>query len=53
MACWIKLYLEMVNLLLNVFKFQRAGNWNGFLQAIRNFLSFCFAMNRHNYARNL
>ena len=53
MACWIELYLEMVNLLLNVFRFQRAGNWNGFLQAIRNFLSFCFAMNRQNYARNL
>ena len=43
----------MVNLLLNVIKFQRTGNWNGFLQVIRNFLPFCFAMNWHNYARNL
>ena len=53
MSCWIELYLEMVNLLLNVIRFQRTGNWNGFLQAIRNFLPFCFAMNRHNYVRNL
>ena len=52
-SCWIELYLEMVNLLLNVIKFQRTGNWNGFLQDIRNFLPFCFAMNRHIYARNL
>ena len=52
-SCWIELYLEMVNLLLNVIKFQRTGNWNGFLQAIRSFFPFCFAMNRHNYARNL
>ena len=48
MSCWIELYLEMVNLLLNV-----SSNWNGFLQDIRNFLPFCFAMNRYIYARNL
>ena len=53
MSCWIELYLEMVNILLNVIKFQQTGNWNGFLRAIRNFLPFCFAMNRHNYAHNL
>ena len=53
MSCWIELYLDMVNLLLNVINFQGTGNWNGFLQAIRNFLSFCFALNRHNYSRNL
>ena len=53
MSCWIEPYLEMVNLLLIVIKFQRTGNWNGFLQALRNFLPFCFAMNRHNYACNL
>ena len=43
----------MVYLLVNIIKFQRTGNWNGFLQAILNFLPFCFAMDRHNYARNL
>ena len=53
MSCWIELYLEMVNPLLNVIKFQRTGNWNGFLQAIRNFLPCYFAMNRHSYARSL
>ena len=30
-SCWIALYLEMVNLLLNVIKLQRTANWNGFL----------------------
>ena len=53
MSCWLELYLEMVKLPLNVMKFQRTGNWNGFLQAIQFFLGFCFAMNRHNYARRL
>ena len=54
MSCWKECYLEMVNLLLNVTKkFQQTNNWNGFLQAIRNSLLFCFAINRHNYGRNL
>ena len=33
--------------------FQRIGNWDGYPQAIRKFLPWCFALNRHNYARNL
>ena len=53
MSCWIELYLEMVNLLLNVIKFQQTGIWNGFPQVNPHFLPFCFAMNRHNYIRNL
>ena len=43
----------MVNLLLNVIKFQRTGNWDGFLQVLKKFISFCFVLNRRNYARNL
>ena len=29
------------------------GNWNGYLQALGEFLPYCFSLNRHNYARNL
>ena len=53
MAEWIETYLDMVDMLLNVIHFQRVGNWNGYLQAIKKFLPYCFACNRHNYARNL
>ena len=43
----------MVNLLLNIIHFQRIGNWQGYLQAVHEFLQLCFTLNRHNYARNL
>ena len=33
--------------------FQRIGNWNGYLQALREFLRYSFSWNRHNYAGNL
>ena len=45
MSCWIELYSEMVNLLLNLIKFQGTGNWKGYLQAIRIFFLpffFCY-----------
>ena len=42
MSYWIEIYLEMVNLPLNVTKFQRTDNWNGFLQAIRTFFAILF-----------
>ena len=47
------MYLEMVNLMLNIVHFQRIGSWNGYLQALGEFQSYCFSLNRHNYARNL
>ena len=53
MSKWIESFIEMVNLLLNIIHFQRIGNWEGYLQAIDEFLQWCFALNRHNYARNL
>ena len=53
MSCWIELYLEIINLLLNIIKFQQTSNWNSFFQGICNFLLFCFAMNQQNYAYNL
>ena len=46
-------YLEMVNLMLNFIHFTRKGNWNGYLEAIYEFLPYCFRLNRHNYARDL
>ena len=49
---WIELYLEMVNLLLKL-----TGNklviGSVFSKPFEIFLPFCFAMNRHIYARNL
>ena len=53
MAKWIDSFLEMVNLLLNIIHFQRIGNWEGYLQCLDEFLPWCFALNRHNYARDL
>ena len=53
MAFYFHLYLDMVDLLFNIMYFQRSGNWSGYLQAIAEFLPFCFSLNRQNYARNL
>jgi hypothetical protein len=53
MATWMDSYIEMVDLLLNIIHFQRTGNWEGFLEAIDEFLPWCFGLNRQNYARNM
>ena len=53
MATFMNIYLDMVNMMLNLIHFQRIGNWEGYLEAIREFLPYCFSLNRHNYARNL
>ena len=53
MSFWMDMYLEVVNLMLNMVHFQRIRNWNGYLQALGEFLPYCFSLNRHNYARNL
>ena len=47
------MYLEMVNLMLNMVHFQRIGNCNGYLQVLGEFLPYCFSLNRHSYAQNL
>ena len=49
----VELYLDKVNILLNFIRFQRTGNWEGFLHALKKFILFCFALNQNNYARNL
>ena len=53
MPAWIESFIEMVNLLLNIIHFQRIGNWEGYLQCLHEFLPWCFALNRQNYARDL
>ena len=53
MVKWMDSLLSMIDLLLNLIFFQRTGNWKGYLEAIHTFLPWCFALNRHNYARNL
>ena len=53
MSKWVESFIEMVNLLLNIIHFQRVGNWEGYLQALHEFLPWCFALNRQNYARDL
>ena len=53
MSFWMDMYLEMVNVMLNMVHFQRIGTWNGYLQALGEFLPYCFSLNRHNYARSL
>ena len=53
MSFWMDMYLEMVNLMLNMVHFQQIGNWNDYLQALAEFLPYCFSLSRHNCARNL
>ena len=53
MLNWVELYLDKVNILLNFIRFQRTGNWEGFLHALKKFILFFFALNQDNYARNL
>ena len=49
MSFWMDMYLEMVNLMLNMVRFQQIGNWNGYLQALGEFLPYCFSLKRYNY----
>ena len=53
MVFWIDSFLDMVNLLLNIIRFQRTGNWDGYLETIYQFLPYCFSLNKNKYARNL
>ena len=43
----------MVDLLLNTILIIRIGDLSGYLEAIYEFLTYCFSLNRHNYSRNL
>ena len=43
----------MIDILLNIIHFQRVGNWERYLQAIKEFLPLCFVLNCYNYACNL
>ena len=45
MSFWMDIYLEMVNVMLNIVNFQGIGNWNGYLQGLGEFLPYCFSLN--------
>ena len=49
MSKWIESFIETVNNLLNIIRFQRIDNWQGYLQTIHEFLPWCFALNRHMF----
>ena len=53
MAVFMNMYLEIVNMLLNFLHFLRVGNWEGYLETIREFLPYCSNLNQHNYAQSL
>ena len=53
MAKWMDSLLSIIDLLLYLIFFQCTGNWKGYLEAIHTFLPWIFALNRHNYAKNL
>ena len=52
-ALWIEPLIETINILINPIHLQRVGNWKGFLEFIRQCLTYCFNYNRHNHACNL
>lgn len=57
---WILFYIWlMVDILLNKLLFQWTDNWNqwidnwkGYLDEIHTFLTWCFALNQHDYVKN-
>ena len=53
LANFFEHYLDTVNLLLKIIHFQKTNNWEGYIEAIRQVLPYCFSCNCHNYARNL
>ena len=40
LANFFEYYLDMVNLLLNIMRFQRTNNWEGYIEAIIKFLPY-------------
>ena len=53
MGWFMDLYIELANMLLKFIHILRTGNWEGYLEVIFKFISFCFQLNRHNFAGNL
>ena len=51
-AFWVS-YIELVELLLNLLRASREGNWPLHLASIRAIIPWCFAYDRTNYARYL
>ena len=53
LLCCLELYHDMVTLFLKTICAQGTGNWKGLLPCTREFLLYCFSLNRQNYARSL
>eukprot|EP00117_Sycon_ciliatum_P037719 scpid6312/ scgid28153/ len=51
MFCFWSSYIDLVGLLLMFIRSMRIGSWQLHLQCIGRILPWCFAYNRHNYAR--
>ena len=49
-ALWVS-FLDMVEILLNLIRSFREGDWHLHLQAVRAMLPWCFAYDHVNYAR--
>ena len=49
---WVS-YIDMIEILLNLIRASREGNWMLHLAAIRNIIPWCFAYDKINYARFL
>ena len=46
-------YLDIVDIMLNILRASREGNWDLHLSAIHDMIPWCFAYDKHNYARYL
>lgn len=46
-------YVDIVQILLDLLRADREGNWNLHLRSIRSMIPWCFAMDKSNYSRYL
>ena len=53
LSCFWMSYIDMVELMLNLLRASREGNWKLHLQAIHDLIPWCFAYDNLNYARYL
>ena len=53
LACYWSSYMEMVEIVLNLVRASREGNWQMHLAAIHDMIPWCFSYDRINYARYL
>lgn len=51
-SLWLS-YIDMIEIILDLIRASREGNWNLHISAIRRMIPWCFAYDKHNYARYL